>query len=780
MARTHRPSPALVFSTSVCVGLLVVLGLLIRARPIDRWERDLFVLFNHLPAGLTPALVVVMQAGSYLAVFVAALAAAALRRFALARDLLIAGNLAYWLAIVCKVAVARERPTALWNDVRVHDTITGALGFPSGHVAVASALGLVLSRALPRHRRWYAWAGIALVAVARVHVGAHLPADALGGFLVGWLALCLTRLLVGQVGPEGSTGRLRQALHERGLDLLRLEPMASDARGSRPFSGDAADGRRLFVKVTGGEQRDADWLYKLYRRMRYRDIADEPPYLTAKQKNEHEAYLSLLAERVGVRVPRLVTTAIAANGDAILVEEFVDGQPLDSPGAHLSPAGLADTCHQVALLHRAGLAHRDLRAANIMLRDHHVCLLDLGFGTDNATAAQQARDIVELLVTLASLVGARPAVAAAVEHIGADRVADCLPYLQRPLLSRAGRKILDDRPGLLGEIHDQITTHCPSRQDRPARIARITPRGIFQLVMLGLLVHFLLPQVGKVGTALHLMLTANPLTVLGALLASAATYLFSALALRIAAADRIPLGQTVLTQVAASFANRLAPGSIGGAALSLRFLQRGPATTAEAATIVTVVRVAGVVSVVLLLPLLVPFARQPARNLLHAEATKGLPVLLGVLAVLLAAAVAVAVPRLRARSHAVAHQVVAALRSLANYHRLVRLMAVSLAISLTYGACLYLALLAVGLTTAPAIIPPVVLVCLIGEGIASAAPTPGGLGATEAALVSGLLIYGIPADTAVAGVLIYRLATFWLPTVPGYFALQELVRRRLL
>ncbi|MEV7327354.1 lysylphosphatidylglycerol synthase domain-containing protein [Micromonospora sp. NPDC093244] len=57
---------------------------------------------------------------------------------------------------------------------------------------------------------------------------------------------------------------------------------------------------------------------------------------------------------------------------------------------------------------------------------------------------------------------------------------------------------------------------------------------------------------------------------------------------------------------------------------------------------------------------------------------------------------------------------------------------------------------------------------------------PGGLGATEAALVSGLLLYGVPLDAAVAGTLIYRLVTFWLPIAPGYLALRLPTRRRLL
>ncbi|MFJ6194834.1 lysylphosphatidylglycerol synthase domain-containing protein [Micromonospora sp. NPDC092111] len=780
MDRRHQPSPALVFSLATSTGLLTALGLLVRHRAVSGTEWHLFTLINQLPAVVTPVLVVVMQLGSYLTVFAAALGAVALRRLALARDLLIAGNLAYWLAVVAKIAVARERPAALLADIRIHDTITGRYGYPSGHVAVASALGLVVARTVPRHRRGYVWAVVLLVAVARVHVGAHLPADAIGGFLVGWLAVCLTRLLVGRAGPQQSAGGVRRMLRRRGIHVTGLEPIAGDARGSRPWQATTAEGRRLFVKATGGEQRDADWAYKVYRRIRYRNVEDEPPYVTAKQKNEHEAYLSLLTARAGVRTPAFVTVVTGRNGDALLVQEFVDGQPLSAVGGELAPAVLSEICRQVALLHRAGLAHRDLRAANIMLRGGDAYLVDLSFGTDNAPADQQARDIVELLVTLACRADARTVVAAAVQQFGAGPVADSLPFLQPPLLSRAGRRAVREHRDLLDQLHDEILKHCPDRADRLARVVRITPRGIFLLVMLGLLVHFLLPQIGQVRTALHLILHADPVAVILTLLGSALTYLLSALALRLSAARRLPLGQTTVVQVAASFANRLAPGSIGGAALSLRYLHQKGLSAPESATAVAVSRIAGVVSVVLLLPVLLPFARQPGRDLVRTGTAKGLPVLLAVVAVLLLAAAALAVPRLRTRGHAAAHQALAALRALTRNNRLVRLVAVCLALTITYGACLYLALLAVGLPTSLELVPAVILVCVVGEGVASAAPTPGGLGATEAALVSGLLLYAVAPETAVAGVLIYRLATFWLPALPGYVALRALARRQLL
>ena len=71
----------------------------------------------------------------------------------------------------------------------------------------------------------------------------------------------------------------------------------------------------------------------------------------------------------------------------------------------------------------------------------------------------------------------------------------------------------------------------------------------------------------------------------------------------------------------------------------------------------------------------------------------------------------------------------------------------------------------------------VALVYLAGTALATAAPTPGGLGAVEAALVAGLTGIGIPTEIAVSVVLSYRLLTFWLPVIPGWIAFVALQRR---
>jgi undecaprenyl-diphosphatase len=67
-------------------------------------------------------------------------------------------------------------------------------------------------------------------------------------------------------------------------------------------------------------------------------------------------------------------------------------------------------------------------------------------------------------------------------------------------------------------------------------------------------------------------------------------------------------------------------------------------------------------------------------------------------------------------------------------------------------------------------------VYLVGAAVAQAAPTPGGLGAVEAALIGGLVAAGLENTVAVPAVFLYRLFTFWIPVLPGWLSFTWLQR----
>jgi len=50
------------------------------------------------------------------------------------------------------------------------------------------------------------------------------------------------------------------------------------------------------------------------------------------------------------------------------------------------------------------------------------------------------------------------------------------------------------------------------------------------------------------------------------------------------------------------------------------------------------------------------------------------------------------------------------------------------------------------------------------------------LGGVEAAYVFGLTAAGVDSGVAVSATLLFRLLTFWLPTVPGYWSFNWLQR----
>jgi len=75
----------------------------------------------------------------------------------------------------------------------------------------------------------------------------------------------------------------------------------------------------------------------------------------------------------------------------------------------------------------------------------------------------------------------------------------------------------------------------------------------------------------------------------------------------------------------------------------------------------------------------------------------------------------------------------------------------------------------------PALLPAAI-VYLAGNTVGSFAPTPGGLGAVETVLTAGLTAIGVPAHEAIPAVLIFRIATFWLPIPAGWLSYTVLRR----
>ena len=210
--------------------------------------------------------------------------------------------------------------------------------------------------------------------------------------------------------------------------------------------------------------------------------------------------------------------------------------------------------------------------------------------------------------------------------------------------------------------------------------------------------------------------------------------------------------------------------------MNLRYLQRGGLSRPDAIAAVALNTVAGAMVHV---PALVVTAVLVGKSGVgDVDLPDGWLLLVGVVVLLVVAGGVLWTPMGRHRiigplRHA-ATQVLAVLR---RPSKALELFGGSFAITACYVLCFAASLKAFG---ADVSFLRVTAVYLGASVVASAAPTPGGLGAAEAAFIAGLTALGTPTGPAVAGVLGFRLVTFWLPILPGWLTFRWLLRRHVI
>jgi glycosyltransferase 2 family protein len=741
-------------------------------------ERDVFRLINHLPDWVTLPLLFVMQAGAVGAVAVTAGASFLTRRYRLGFAFLIGGALAQSASVVFKAVVDRGRPGNLLSEVVVRGHVPGDLGFPSGHVATVAALATIAAPYLSRPLRRAAWVTVGLVALARVDVGAHLPLDVLGGIALGW-AVGSAVNLVGKT-PTGvpQDEQVRNALAELGFSVCSLRRVALDARASSPFLVETSGGRMVFVKFVSREQRNADLLWKLWRYTVYREVEDEVPFASPKQQVEHEAYLALLGARAGVRVPSVLVAGVGQDGSGVLVLEGIQGRSLEEVAPEDVPDTLLEEAwRQVLRLRDARIAHRDLRSSNLLLDDAgDVWVVDFGFAEAAATARRLNLDASELLASLALLVGAPRAVASAARVVGAEVLGQTLPFLQPLALMPATRQKMRSHPQLLGELRRAVAQAAGTEPPPLEPLVRWRWRSLLGLAGGLFAVHLLLPQLAELPAIARVVRTARWEWLAAAAVASAMRYPMAALSMVAALERPIGLGRATAAQVASSWANRAAPAGLGGLALKERFLERSGVERQSAIGALATAQLAGFVVHVLALLAVGGYLGRNLFEGLRAPHRWAAVSAIAVGAALAGGALWLPVVRskvarlLRGQRHALS----AALRSPG---RAAALFGGAAGVNLGNALALAASLHAFGGRIA---LVKVIAVYLGGSAVASASPTPGGLGVIEAALVAGLSAFGVAAAPAVAGVLGFRLLTYWITIIPGFVTFRVLRRRKLL
>jgi membrane-associated phospholipid phosphatase len=352
----------------------------------------------------------------------------------------------------------------------------GGYSAPSLPVAALTVvlMGAVYCLVVPGRPRTYAKIAaavvIALLCLARVYLAVDHPDDVIFGVALGvaipvaafrWFTPNEVLPVVyrrGKTAHVDVTGRRGQAIrsavyHQLGLTVFEIKPVGLESSASStPLRLHAEGGpdEYLFAKLyTKGHVR-ADRGYKLWRTIRYGTLEDEHPFEAVRRVAEYEDYALLLLQKVGIRTAKPYgIVEITPVREYLLVTEFFTGA-VEIGEAVIDDGVIDQGLLLVRKLWDAGLAHRDIKPGNLMVRDGELLLIDVGLVQVRPSPWRQAVDLGNMMLVLAVRTDPERVYQRALRYFTPDELAEAFaatkgmtsPAQLRDLMKRDPRDLL--------------------------------------------------------------------------------------------------------------------------------------------------------------------------------------------------------------------------------------------------------------------------------------------------------------------------------------------------
>ena len=736
-------------------------------------EQDLEGGAQLLPSAVVLIINVIGGIGTLLLPIAGAIALIVRRRVRQLFDALVA------LLITAVVLTGASILVSQFGDARLLIALTGSAD--PANAATSPTLGgllaFITASQLMSRRPWNVLSTLVMGSLVIVAIlSATVAVAGLAASLaLGWAIGLAVRYAFGIQTTRPSGAQVAEVLDRGGLPITMLRAQESTSRGRR-YVATTRTGQLLQITVFDRDLEGAGLVRAIWTSLRLREEPGNSAF-NMRKALEHAALVSYAGEAAGAPEPRLLLASEVGPDSCVLAYQHIDGT-LFSQLPEVTEDDLKGAWRAIRTLHEHQISHRAITADHLLrATDGSVWLLGHDTGGVAASDVSMRIDVAEMLCTLAMVTNADRAVDSGRAMLGLDGIGRALPALQPVALSRTTRRDLRKHKGLLVSLRDRLVEIRPGADQETIQFERIKPRTLIMVVVGSIAGYVLLSQLAQVDLV-SLVTTSDWRWIAAAVGFSLLTYLGSAWSLSGFVPEKLRLSHTLQAQVAGDFATLVSPPTLGSIAINVRYLQKSGLHPALAAASVGV---SGVMTFVVHIALLLGFgiAAGTAADFTFDPPRIAVIIVAGVAVLALAL---IAIPRVRKeiarRVLPLVREVVPRLVTVAQRPaKLVEGLGGILLLNLSYIAVLFACVSAFGGSMSVAL---VAVVYLAGATIGQAAPTPGGLGAVEAALAAGLTAAGLDAGTAVSAVLLYRLITFWIPTIPGYWAFTKLTREGLL
>jgi uncharacterized protein (TIRG00374 family) len=753
------------------LGLILVIWAAVNVESISSWAQALTDLVEASPSWVNLLLEIGYAVSLvYVVVVFAGLVMGGQERRPALRDLAIAGLTAAVLVVILSFIINDAWPYVL-PEIGLEDPTPR---FPVLRVAMVTAILVVVGPHVTRPLRRFGWLAIVATAIASVSLGYGTPTHIIGSFGVGLLSAGLLLAIVGSPRGYPDPNSVAAALSSLGVPVHALEPAPYQTWGVVRFVGRDGDNEVVDIKVHGRDAVESRLVAKLWHTLWYRESSMTLGY-SRLQAVEHEALITIVADRAGVRVPQL-----AAVGSPTSEVSLISFRGAGTALPEMNPSDLTDellieTWDQVRLMQEGSLSNGSLDMSAVQVGPDGPIITDFALGSLAADASDQATDIVELLFSLAVLVGEERAVRTALQGLGRQRLVAVLPYLQLPAVSPTTRRLTEKPKNLMSSLSSKVTVATESEMPEPVKLRRVRARNLIMAGLLFLVASALIPLFTSVDySEIWAVLESAdwPLLVL-ALIVGHTQFFPQATATMCAVQVKLPFWPLLTLQTASQFISLAIPSAAGRVAMNTAFLTKFGLTVPVALVQGSIDGFSGFLVQAAILILVLLFGDVDLGLDIDPADVPWLLILGLVTLVAIGLVVAVLkIKMLRDRVGPIVKEAWGALKVVLHEpSRAFGLLGSNFVYWNVLGITLWLALQAVGsdLNYGSAL-----FVAAGTSLLAGFMPVPGGVGVAEATMTALLVTFGVEQSTAFAVTVAYRVITFYLPALEGFFGARWL------